>query len=208
MLVPAPGLFSITTCWPQILDSQSAVMRATVSVDPPGAYGTTTRTGRVGQAWANVGKLTAGASANVAARATRRRRSMMIAVFNRHSPDEQSLRRSVDLVNSSSFLALRKARTRHAKISPAAAKSILTGSTPFTLPPSPSRNSASVRPCCRVTVATPVIVAPLNVPSATLTRTIHILGFHVLPGALREPPGILLLSGTHSVCLSFARGSK
>src|SRR5262245_45759728 len=45
MLVPAPGLFSITTCSPQILDSRSAAMRATVSVDPPGAYGTTTRTG-------------------------------------------------------------------------------------------------------------------------------------------------------------------
>src|SRR5215472_5817857 len=108
MLVPAPGLFSITTCWPQILDSRSAVMRATVSVDPPGSYGTTTRTGRVGQAWADVGRLTAGASANVAARAARRRRSMMSAVFNRHSPDEQSLRRSVDLVNTSSFPALRK----------------------------------------------------------------------------------------------------
>src|SRR6266478_2557067 len=102
MLVPAPGLFSITTCWPQVLDSRSAVMRATVSVDPPGAYGTTTRTGRLGQAWANVGRLTAGASANVAARATRRR-----AVFNRHSPDEQSLRRSVDLVNTSRFRAFR-----------------------------------------------------------------------------------------------------
>ena len=62
----------------------------------------------MGHACANVGRLTAGASANVAARATRRRRSMMIAVFNRHSPDEQSLRRSVDLVNSSSFPALRK----------------------------------------------------------------------------------------------------
>src|SRR5215831_15263306 len=108
MLVPAPGLFSITTCWPQILDSRSVVMRATVSLDPPGAYGTTTRTGRVGQAWANVGRLTAGASANVAARTTRRRRSMTIAVFNRHSPDEQSLRRSVDLVNTSSFPVLRK----------------------------------------------------------------------------------------------------
>src|SRR5262249_45976059 len=73
MLVPAPGLFSITTCSPQILDSRSAAMRATVSVDPPGAYGTTTRTGRVGQAWANVGRWTGGASANVGARATRRR---------------------------------------------------------------------------------------------------------------------------------------
>src|SRR5215831_7421403 len=96
MLVPAPGLFSITTCWPQILDSRSAVMRATVSVDPPGAYGTT-RTGRVGQARASAGRLTAGASANVAARATRRRRSMM-TVFKRHSPDEQPLRWSVEPV--------------------------------------------------------------------------------------------------------------
>src|SRR6516165_12752568 len=91
-----------------MLDRRSAVMRATVSVDPLGAYGTTIRTGRVGQAWANATRLTAGARATVAARATRRRRSMIIAVFNRHSPDEQSLRRSVDLVNSSSFPALRK----------------------------------------------------------------------------------------------------
>ena len=67
MLVPAPGLFSITTCWPQIRDSRSAVMRATVSVDPPGAYGTTMRTGRVGQSCASVGRLTAVASANAAA---------------------------------------------------------------------------------------------------------------------------------------------
>src|SRR6516165_7755659 len=36
MLVPAPGLFSITTCSPQILDSRSAVMRATVSVRSAG----------------------------------------------------------------------------------------------------------------------------------------------------------------------------
>ena len=35
---------------------------------------------------------------------------MMIAVFNRHSPDEQSLRRLVDLVNTSSFPALRNRR--------------------------------------------------------------------------------------------------
>src|SRR5262245_22417629 len=67
MLVPAPGLFSITTCWPQIRDSRSAVMRATVSVDPPGAYGTTMRTGRAGQSCASAGRLTAVASANAAA---------------------------------------------------------------------------------------------------------------------------------------------
>src|SRR5215467_1750565 len=78
ILVPAPGLFSITSCLPQILDRRSAVMRATVSVEPPSAYGTTMRTGRVGQAWANATRLTAGARANVPARATRRRRPMII----------------------------------------------------------------------------------------------------------------------------------
>src|SRR5262245_50627366 len=52
--------------------------------------------------------LTAGTSANVTASATRRRRSMMLAVFNRLSPDEQPLRRSVDLVNTSSFPASAK----------------------------------------------------------------------------------------------------
>src|SRR5262245_3832899 len=63
MLVPAPGLFSIATCWPQIRDSRSAVMRATVSVGPPGAYGTTIGTGWVGQSCASAERLIAGASA-------------------------------------------------------------------------------------------------------------------------------------------------
>src|SRR5215467_8607208 len=88
ILVPAPGLFSITSCWAQMPDRRSAVMRATVSVDPPGAYGTTIRTGRLGQAWANAARPMAGAIANVVASATKRRRSTIVAVFNRHPPDE------------------------------------------------------------------------------------------------------------------------
>src|SRR5262249_15787555 len=45
MLVPAPPLFSMTTCWPHILESFSASMRATISVGPPAATGTMRRTG-------------------------------------------------------------------------------------------------------------------------------------------------------------------
>jgi len=48
MMVPAPGLFSTTTGWPQRVDSWSAIRRPTMSVAPPGANGTIRRTGRVG----------------------------------------------------------------------------------------------------------------------------------------------------------------
>jgi hypothetical protein len=56
---------------------------------------------------------------------------MIIAAFNRHSPDEQSLRRPVDLVNISSFPALRKDGPRHAKTSLAAAKPVFNGAFTF-----------------------------------------------------------------------------
>src|SRR5262249_23084288 len=48
MLLPAPGLFSMNTCWPHIAESLSASMRATISVGPPAATGTMMRTGLVG----------------------------------------------------------------------------------------------------------------------------------------------------------------
>jgi hypothetical protein len=47
-LLPAPGLFSMNTCWPHIAESLSASMRATVSVGPPAATGTMMRTGLLG----------------------------------------------------------------------------------------------------------------------------------------------------------------
>ena len=48
MLLPAPGLFSINTCWPHIAEKLlSASMRATISVGPPAPTGTMTRTGFV-----------------------------------------------------------------------------------------------------------------------------------------------------------------
>jgi len=49
MLVPAPPLFSMTTCWPHIFESFSASMRATISVGPPAATGTMRRTGLFGK---------------------------------------------------------------------------------------------------------------------------------------------------------------
>src|SRR5215470_1386604 len=55
-MVPAPGRFSITTDWPfQRAERRSARMRATTSVGPPAANGTTSFTGRDGTsagAWA------------------------------------------------------------------------------------------------------------------------------------------------------------
>src|SRR5262245_30664499 len=46
---PAPALFSIRNCWPSRCDIRSANMRASTSVLPPAANGTTTVTGFVGQ---------------------------------------------------------------------------------------------------------------------------------------------------------------
>src|SRR5262249_26691978 len=47
---PAPALFSITNCWPSRRDIRSANMRASTSVLPPAANGTTTVTALDGQA--------------------------------------------------------------------------------------------------------------------------------------------------------------
>jgi hypothetical protein len=48
MLLPAPGLFSITNCWPSRSESRWPIRRAMMSVAPPGGYPTTHFTGRVG----------------------------------------------------------------------------------------------------------------------------------------------------------------
>src|SRR5258708_8804049 len=50
MLPEAPGRFSTTTGWPRRAPSRSATVRALVSVTPPAAKGTTSRTGRDGKA--------------------------------------------------------------------------------------------------------------------------------------------------------------
>jgi hypothetical protein len=50
-VTPAPpGLFSTYTLWPSCLVSSAATERATISLVPPGANGTTKRTGLAGQA--------------------------------------------------------------------------------------------------------------------------------------------------------------
>jgi len=98
---------------PQAVGAFSYLISVIVAL-PPGTstvsptippYGTTMCTGRVGQDWATARRLTVGASATVAARAAKRRRLIKTAIFNRHSPDESHLRRSVDLVNISSVAA-------------------------------------------------------------------------------------------------------
>src|SRR4051812_42318242 len=44
MVVLPPGRLSTTTVWPQVLPSFSDATRASVSLKPPGGYGTTMRT--------------------------------------------------------------------------------------------------------------------------------------------------------------------
>ena len=48
-MVPAPVRLSITTGWPSTAVSFWPTMRASTSVEPPAAYGTTMRKGRVGK---------------------------------------------------------------------------------------------------------------------------------------------------------------
>src|SRR5258706_12652868 len=52
MLPLAPPTFSITTVWPSGARIASPMMRAAVSVEPPGGNGTIRETGRVGNGWA------------------------------------------------------------------------------------------------------------------------------------------------------------
>src|SRR5438105_3163640 len=52
MLPPAPPTFSITIGCPSDTRIRSAMMRAAVSVDPPGGNGTTSVSERIGQLWA------------------------------------------------------------------------------------------------------------------------------------------------------------
>ena len=62
-LPPAPGLFSITTGWPQAWASLSPIARARMSVLPPGVNGTTMRTGFDGNASAGPAARAVGAAA-------------------------------------------------------------------------------------------------------------------------------------------------
>jgi hypothetical protein len=48
ILVPAPGRFSTTNCWPSRSESHCPMIRATMSVAPPAAKPTMMRTGRAG----------------------------------------------------------------------------------------------------------------------------------------------------------------
>src|SRR5512137_348005 len=71
----APAWFSTTNDWPRLADILLAIVRAMVSVEPPGGNGTTTVTGFSGKA-ANVGAT----PATVATAPTARARRMVFIV--------------------------------------------------------------------------------------------------------------------------------
>src|ERR1700704_4500391 len=74
MLPPAPGLFSTTTDWPQTSCRRLLTRRAVISVEPPGANGTTTRTGLTGQSAPEAREPRMDGAATAAAIPTKRRR--------------------------------------------------------------------------------------------------------------------------------------
>src|SRR5215831_9401009 len=84
-MVPAPGLLSITTVWPQVFDSRSAIARARTSTPPPAGNGTTRRTIRVGNCSAIAG-------CNSAALATTRKRHTRANLVTRISQRYSSKR--------------------------------------------------------------------------------------------------------------------
>ena len=54
MVPPAPTVFSTSTVWPSVLPMGMAIRRATASVGPPAANGTTSEIGRSGKVpWLN-----------------------------------------------------------------------------------------------------------------------------------------------------------
>jgi hypothetical protein len=72
---PAPGLFSTTTGWPSVRAMCSPTARAVMSAAPPGALGTTMRTGLAGKPCAHAGARGA-AAARMEDRIRRRRIGM------------------------------------------------------------------------------------------------------------------------------------
>src|SRR5688572_18615305 len=70
MLPLAPGLLSTITGWPSCLPMSAASMRATVSRMPPGATGTTSVIGRLGNGCATA-EAAAARNAKAAARSAR-----------------------------------------------------------------------------------------------------------------------------------------
>src|SRR4051812_19058471 len=91
MVVPAPGLFSITTGWPSALESDGAMTRAVTSLTPPGGKFTTIRIGLVGQAWAHA---SAGTKIRTARNLTTPFRSRRAARAASHRVPAQSLAES------------------------------------------------------------------------------------------------------------------
>ena len=63
---PAPGMLSTMTCWPSSSVIRGERMRATTSIGPPAANGTTTVGGRVGQSCAGAAAVETANAASAA----------------------------------------------------------------------------------------------------------------------------------------------
>ena len=82
MVPPAPTVFSTSTVWPSDLPIGMASMRATTSVGPPAAKGTTSVTGLSGYAvWAAAGAMATRENAAREAATTAVKFSLMLSSF-------------------------------------------------------------------------------------------------------------------------------
>src|SRR5579872_2438925 len=81
ILPPAPPLFSTTTDWPQTSCKRLLMRRAVISVEPPGANGTTTRTGLTGQSAPEARDERMDGAATVAAAIAKKRRRFNIGAL-------------------------------------------------------------------------------------------------------------------------------
>src|SRR3954468_24695 len=65
---PPPGTFSTMMGWPNVSPSAGCRMRASESIGPPAANGTTMVSGRLGQSWAAAGETNSSAASSAMGR--------------------------------------------------------------------------------------------------------------------------------------------
>src|SRR5678816_2525129 len=114
MLPPAPPRFSMTTGWPRASPSWGAISRASASVPPPTANGTTSLTTRSGNCWAAAGSASRAREAAAATRTTARQMGVEVTACLRR--DEMSRFRAASRTGRDRGLALPGLRKLHVEV--------------------------------------------------------------------------------------------